>query len=130
VIPATADNRPVRILVVDDSRVMRQIVARTLRQAGFAGHDVVEAANGVEGLTAAARENPDLVLSDWNMPEMDGFEMLTALRARGDVTPFGFVAPKGSSEMVSRAEAAGALFFISKPFTVGVFREKLRPVLG
>jgi two-component system chemotaxis response regulator CheY len=130
VIPATADNRPVRILVVDDSRVMRQIVARTLRQAGFAGHDVVEAANGVEGLTAAARENPDLVLSDWNMPEMDGFEMLTALRARGDVTPFGFVAPKGSSEMVSRAEAAGALFFISKPFTVGAFREKLRPVLG
>jgi two-component system chemotaxis response regulator CheY len=120
----------VRILVVDDSRVMRQLVARTLRQAGFNGHDLVEAANGVEGLSAAARWMPGLVLSDWSMPEMDGFEMLTALRARGDGTPFGFVASKGSSHTVHRAEAAGALFYISKPFTVGVFRETLQPVLG
>ena len=116
--------------MVDDSRVMRQIVCRTLRQAGFTGHDLVEARNGVEGLAAVARTQPDLVLSDWNMPMMDGLGMLTAMRSRGDATPFGFVASKGASEMVRRAEAAGALFFINKPFTVAVFREKLQPVLG
>ena len=127
---ATADQRPVRILVVDDSRVMRQIVARTLRQAGFTGHTLIEAANGVEGLVAVAQKEPDLVLSDWTMPEMNGFEMLSALRARGDGTLFGFVAPKRSSDLVRRAEEAGALFFLTKPFTVGMFRETLLPVLG
>ena len=119
-----------KILIVDDSRVMRQIVTRTLRQAGFAGHELVEAANGVEGLAAVAQHDPDLVLSDWNMPEMDGIDLLAALRSRGDATPFGFVTSEGSSEMVGRAEAAGAMFVITKPFTAEGFREKLEPVLG
>src|SRR4051794_15537022 len=118
-----------RLLIVDDSRVMRQIVARTLRQAGFTGHDLVEAANGVEGLTAVARYEPHVVLADWNMPEMNGMEMLATLRARGDATPFGFVTSEGSSEMIDRATAAGAMFVITKPFTAAGLREKLEPVL-
>jgi two-component system chemotaxis response regulator CheY len=119
-----------RILIVDDSRVMRQIVTRTLRQAGFTGHDLVEAGNGVEGLAAVAQHEPDLVLSDWNMPEMNGIDMLAALRSRGDATPFAFVTSEGSPDMVGRAEAAGAMFVITKPFTAEGFREKLEPVLG
>jgi len=119
-----------RILIVDDSRVMRQIVTRTLRQAGFTGHDLVEAGNGVEGLAAVAQHEPDLVLSDWNMPEMNGIDMLAALRSRGDATPFGFVTSEGSADMVGRAEAAGAMFVITKPFTAEGFRETLAPVLG
>ena len=119
-----------RILIVDDSRVMRQMMVRSLRQAGFTGHVLVEASNGVEGLAAVARHEPDLVLSDWSMPEMDGIDMLTALRSRGDSTPFGLVTSERSSEMVRRAEAAGATFVIAKPFTAETFRETLQPVLG
>lgn len=119
-----------KILIVDDSRVMRQIVTRTLRQAGYSGHDLVEAENGREGLAAVQAHAPDLVLSDWNMPEMNGIDMLQALRASGDTVPFGFVTSEGSSEMVSKAEAAGALFVITKPFTAESFQEKLDPVLA
>ena len=119
-----------KILIVDDSRVMRQIVTRTLRQAGYSGHDLVEAENGREGLAAVKTHAPDLVLSDWNMPEMNGIDMLQALRASGETVPFGFVTSEGSSEMVSKAEAAGALFVITKPFTAESFQEKLDPVLA
>ena len=65
-----------KILIVDDSKVMRSIVKRTLRQAGFGNHDVVEAGNGAEGLEQVSEHTPDLVLCDWNMPEMNGIEML------------------------------------------------------
>jgi len=119
-----------KILIVDDSRVMRQIVVRTLRQAGYSGHDLVEAENGRAGLEAVVAQAPDLVLSDWNMPEMTGIEMLQALRAGGQTVPFGFVTSEGSPEMVTRAEAAGALFVITKPFTPESFQQKLDPVLA
>ena len=119
-----------KILIVDDSRVMRQIVTRTLRQAGYDGHDLVEAGNGREGLEAVTEHAPDLVLSDWNMPEMTGIDMLQALRASGRTVPVGFVTSESSPEMASRAEAAGAMFFITKPFTPEGFRDALDPVLG
>jgi two-component system chemotaxis response regulator CheY len=120
----------VKILVTDDSRVMRQIVIRTLRQAGFGDHDVVEATDGQDGLTKAAEERPDLVLSDWNMPEVDGLEFLQTLRASGSRIPFGFVTSEGSPDMRAKAEAAGALFLIAKPFTPEAFQEALEPLLG
>jgi two-component system chemotaxis response regulator CheY len=119
-----------KILIVDDSRVMRSIVTRTLRQAGFDDHDVVQAGNGVEALDVMAEEDPDLVLSDWNMPEMSGIELLRTLRGQGDATPFGFVTSEGSPEMRQRAEEAGAMFLIAKPFTADTFAEALTPVLG
>jgi two-component system chemotaxis response regulator CheY len=119
-----------KILIVDDSRVMRQIVTRTLRQAGYDDHDVVQAGNGVEALEVMADEDPDLVLSDWNMPEMTGIELLRALRGQGDTTPFGFVTSEGSPEMRQRAQDAGAMFLIAKPFTPEAFQAALEPVLG
>ena len=72
----------------------------------------------------------DLVLCDWNMPEMNGMELLNVLRGQGDTTPFGFVTSEGSAQMRERAEAAGALFLIAKPFTPETFAEVLEPVLG
>jgi two-component system chemotaxis response regulator CheY len=120
----------VKILIVDGSRVMRQIVVRTLRQAGFTGHDLVEAANGREGLAAVRAEAPELVLSDWDMPGMTGLDLLTALRAAGDEVPFVFVTAERSQEVITRAEQAGAMSVIAKPFTPETFREKLEPVLG
>jgi two-component system chemotaxis response regulator CheY len=119
----------VKIVVVDDSRVMRQIVIRTLRQAGYGHHDIVEAENGKEGFDVVAAQSPDLVLSDWNMPEMSGIDMLCALRAAGNDVTFGFVTSEGSEEMRTRAASAGAAFLIAKPFTPEAFDDALRSVL-
>ncbi|NUU16980.1 response regulator [Cellulomonas humilata] len=119
----------IRVLVTDDSRVMRQIVIRTLRQAGY-DWDVREAADGAEALEAIRADEPDVVLSDWNMPNLNGIDLLRSLRAEGFATPFGFVTSEGSPEMRAQAEAAGALFLIAKPFTPEAFREVIDPVLA
>lgn len=118
-----------KILVADDSKVMRQIVIRTLRQAGHGGHEVVEAGDGRELVDLVASEHPDLVLSDWNMPEMTGIDALVTLRQTGSEVPFGFVTSEGSEEMRARAAAAGALFLIAKPFTAETFDAALGTVL-
>ena len=119
-----------KILVTDDSRVMRQIVIRTLRQAGYDDHEIIQAEDGREALQMVGSEAPDLVLSDWNMPEMTGIECLEALRASGSQVPFGFVTSEGSPEMREKAANAGALFLIAKPFTEETFRDALDGVLA
>lgn len=119
----------IRVMVVDDSRVMRQIVIRTLRQAGY-DWEVREAADGSEALEAVRADEPDVILSDWNMPEMTGLELLEALRAEGLGTPFGFVTSEGSAQMRATAQEAGALFLIAKPFTPEAFRDAIDPCLA
>jgi two-component system chemotaxis response regulator CheY len=119
-----------KILIADDSRVMRQIVLRTLRQAGFSGHDFVEAEDGADALAKVQTEKPDLVLSDWNMPNKNGIDLLRDLRGSGNQVPFGFVTSEGSEEMRETAAQAGATFLIAKPFTPEAFQEALTPVLG
>ena len=114
-----------KVLVVDDSRAMRAIVHRTLRQAGFQNLEVVEAANGKEGLDRVKEEGPELIISDWNMPEMTGIEFLAALRGDGDETPFGFVTSLGTPAMQQEAASAGASFFITKPFRPETFETVL-----
>jgi two-component system chemotaxis response regulator CheY len=118
------------VLVVDDSRAMRMIVIRTLRQAGFDGLDIREASNGHEAFEAIQADRPDLVLSDWNMPELSGIELLQTLRRSGNDVPFGFVTSEGSEEMRSLASQSGALFLIAKPFNADIMRDNLAPVLG
>jgi two-component system chemotaxis response regulator CheY len=112
-----------RIVVADDSTVMRRIVVRTLRQAGFDCSDVIEVSNGREALDAVLSDEPDLVLSDWNMPEMTGIESLRAIREAGSNVLFGFVTSEGSAEMRAEAVAAGAAFLIAKPFNADTFRD-------
>ena len=113
-----------RIVVADDSRVMRQIVIRTLRQAGF-DWEVMEAEDGAQALQLAMSESPDLVLSDWNMPNMLGIEMLQQLRASGSKIPVGFVTSEGSPQMRELAQSAGANFLIQKPFDSQTFKSIL-----
>ncbi|RBY88575.1 response regulator [Blastococcus sp. TF02A-26] len=119
-----------KILIADDSRVMRQIVIRTLRQAGFDGHDIVEAEDGRDAYDKVKSESPDLVLSDWNMPNMTGIECLEALRNSGSTVPFGFVTSEGSAEMRDKAASAGALFLIAKPFNEETFADQLSGVIA
>lgn len=118
-----------KILIVDDSKTMRMIVKRTLRQAGFGDHTVEEAGNGKEALELIKASKPDLVLCDWNMPEMNGLELLQSLSSESISLKFGFVTSEGTPEMRKTAEENGALFLISKPFTADTFQEKLGSVL-
>jgi two-component system chemotaxis response regulator CheY len=119
----------VNILVVDDSRAMRMIVIRALRQAGFAGHDVLEADDGRTALALIRAEEPGLVMSDWNLPGMSGLDLLASLRSAGDRTPFCFVTSEGSDSKREEAAAAGALGLIAKPFTVEALLDVLSPVV-
>lgn len=107
-----------KILIVDDSKAMRMIVRRALASTpAYGGATVVEAENGVEALERVDAEAPDVILSDWNMPEMNGIELLEALVTRGPVPPFGFVTSESTPEMHERAISSGACFLVSKPFT-------------
>ena len=117
-----------KILIVDDSKAMRMIVSRVLRQAGYGTAEFVEGANGVEGLAAARAGGIDLILSDWNMPEMNGIDFLKALRAEGSTVQFGFVTSESTADMKEQAVLAGATFFITKPFTAEAFAEVLAAV--
>jgi two-component system chemotaxis response regulator CheY len=107
----------VKILIVDDSKAMRMIVLRTLRQAGIGDHEYSEAPNGADALKLVESGAFDLVLSDWNMPEMSGIELLRALRSVGSKVHFGFITSESNEDMKRTAIEAGARFLVTKPFT-------------
>ena len=113
------------ILVVDDSLAMRLIIKKTLREAGYDGHDIVEAEDGAKALQAIKANEPDLVLCDWNMPNMTGPELLQALVEEGVTIKFGFITTEATPEMKNKAIGMGAQFLISKPFTPESFRATL-----
>lgn len=119
-----------KVLVVDDSKAMRMIVSRTLRQADIGDVTTVEACNGIEALAVIADQKPDAVLCDWNMPEMKGIDLLKKLRDEKNNILFGFVTSECSPEVKKEAEDAGAAFFIVKPFTANAFEAALTPVLA
>lgn len=118
-----------KILVVDDSGVMRKIVIRTLRQAGFGGHDIEEAANGVEALEKIEADTPDVMLTDWNMPEMSGIELVEAIKEKGLEIPFALITSECTTEMREQANGAGAIAFLTKPFTAESMESALAKVL-
>jgi two-component system, chemotaxis family, chemotaxis protein CheY len=115
-----------RVLIADDSKVMRMILIRTLRQSGLHVDAVCEAADGAVALDAVATFAPTLILCDWNMPNMSGIEFLQKLRATGNTTTVGFVTSESNTEMKEQAIAAGASFFLRKPFDA----ERLGEIIG
>jgi two-component system chemotaxis response regulator CheY len=120
-----------RALIVDDSSVMRKIVERALRQAGLASLRVHEASNGVEGLEILRSAPVDLILSDINMPAMDGLEFLHQIKQQGLATgvPVVMITTESSEEHVKKAIAAGARGYIRKPFTPEQVKDRVLPLV-
>jgi two-component system chemotaxis response regulator CheY len=123
--------KPVKALIVDDSSVMRKIVERSLRQAGIELSEVVEAANGVEALAVLGRTKVDLILSDINMPVMDGLEFVRQLQSvkEAKCIPVVMITTEGSESNVMQALSLGAKGYIRKPFTSDQVKEYVLPVL-
>jgi two-component system chemotaxis response regulator CheY len=121
----------VRTLIVDDSSVMRKIVERSLRQAGLDTLVVFEAGSGIDGLELLKVEHVDLILSDINMPSMDGLEFLRQIRAQNLApgVPVVMITTESSEEHVKQAILAGAQGYIRKPFTPEQVKERVLPLL-
>ena len=122
----------IRALIVDDSSVMRKIVERSLRQAGLDLSSVIEAGNGADALGLLDTHPVDLILSDINMPVMDGLEFVrqiqTVEKLRG--IPVVMITTEGSESNVVQALSLGAKGYIRKPFTPDQVKEHVLPVLG
>ena len=121
----------IRALIVDDSSVMRKIVERCLRQAGMDLGKVLEASNGAEALALFNDNQFDLILSDINMPVMDGLEFVRRLQevesAKG--VPIVMITTEGGEKHVVEALSLGAKGYLRKPFTADQVKEHVIPVL-
>jgi two-component system chemotaxis response regulator CheY len=124
--------REVTTLIVDDSAVMRKIVERALRQAGLDALIVREAGNGHEGLEILKAQSVDLILSDINMPSMDGLEFIRQIAARNLApgVPVVMITTESSEEHVKEAIQAGARGYIRKPFTAEQVKQRVLPLLN
>jgi two-component system, chemotaxis family, chemotaxis protein CheY len=124
--------KKLKVLIVDDSSVMRKIVERALRSAGLELSEVLEAGNGAEGLTAVEKGGVDLILSDINMPVMDGLEFLRNLSKLAIVkgVPVVMISTEGSEARVVEALSLGARGYLRKPFTPEQVKERVMPLLG
>lgn len=118
-----------RILAVDDSPTIRGLVSNVLRKAGF---EVYLACDGVEGVGTLADADPDLIITDINMPKMDGFGLIEAVRASGGYSsiPILVLTTESSPDLKARARTAGATGWIVKPFDDGHFISVIHRVLG
>ncbi len=117
-----------RVLVVDDFSTMRRIVKNTLRQIGFT--QIEEAEDGQKAFDRLMSEKFDFVVSDWNMPNMTGIDLLRKVRAEASLKhlPFLMVTAEAKQENVVEAIKAGVSNYIVKPFTVATLQEKISKI--
>mgnify|MGYP003967845635 FL=1 len=117
-----------KVLVVDDSAVMRQIIKKNLKELGFG--ELSEAENGAAGLKKAGEEPVDLIVSGWNMPNMTGLEFLKAVRADASLKGIAFimVTSESDKEKIMEAVKAGVNQYIVKPFNAIQLEEKIKAI--
>jgi two-component system chemotaxis response regulator CheY len=116
-----------KVLLVDDSRTMRNIQKSILTQLGFT--DIEEAADGVDALSKSGAFAPDLMLVDWNMPNMDGLTFVKQFRASGGTTPIIMVTTEAEKIRVIEAIKAGVNNYVIKPFTPDLLQQRIRETL-
>jgi two-component system chemotaxis response regulator CheY len=119
-----------KVLVVDDFATMRRIIKNALKQIGFA--DIMEADDGTTALTLLKEKTFDLIISDWNMPKMNGLDLLKTVRGDEKTSdiPFIMVTAEAQKENVLQAVQAGVSNYIVKPFTAEAMKAKLTQTLG
>ncbi len=119
------------ILVVDDSAAIRKILTRVLRQTGMAIQTIHEAGDGQEAMSVMEQHRIDLVLSDINMPKMDGLQLLASLKASAQWRniPVVMITTEGGETKVAEAVKLGAAGYVRKPFTADQIKEKLVGIL-
>ena len=119
-----------KILAVDDSPTMRRIILNTLKRAGFT--DVVEAVDGKDALAKMEVDTFNFVITDWNMPEMDGLTFVTTLRGSDQykTLPILMVTTRSVKDDILEAMKAGVNNYIVKPFTPETLKEKIEQVLA
>lgn len=118
-----------KVLIVDDSKIMRRLVRKTLTAAVPNELAVEEATNGLEALSMIDTWKPDLVLTDWNMPEMTGIELIEMIKEKALNVKVGLITSQGTKAMKQRAKDAGAMFLIHKPFTPERIAEAIGPMI-
>ncbi|AGN85320.1 MULTISPECIES: chemotaxis response regulator CheY [Enterobacteriaceae] len=121
-------DKNLRFLVVDDFATMRRIVRNLLKDLGF--NRVEEAEDGLDALNKLRADAFDFVISDWNMPNMDGLQLLTEIRADANLNkmPVLMVTAEAKKENIIAAAQAGASGYVVKPFTAATLEEKLNKI--
>lgn len=122
-----------KALVIDDSRVMRNMVMDSLRKTNLGEFEFVEAGDGAEALTKFQTDTPDIVFADWNMPKMTGIEFVRRVRASksNDHIPIVMITSEKTMGKVEEAiDRAGANAYITKPFTVVELEKKLSRIIN
>lgn len=119
-----------KILAVDDSPTMRRIIINTLKRAGY--NEVVEATDGKDALAKLKVEEVNFVITDWNMPEMDGLTFVTVLRSMEEYKsiPILMVTTRSVKDDIVSALKAGVNNYIVKPFTPDTLKQKIEQVLA
>ena len=119
-----------KVLVVDDQNSVRQMTRMTLEQIGI--RHIHEAENGKAAMDTASLQPLDLIISDFNMPELDGLGLLRAVRGHPAVRklPFILITGRGDRELVVTAAQAGVNNYLVKPFTEAILRQKVEEVMG
>jgi two-component system chemotaxis response regulator CheY len=122
-------NKKIKILIVDDFATMRKVIRNLLKQSGY--ENVTEAEDGVAAMTVLKSTKIDFVISDWNMPNMTGIELLRAVRSDDELgtMPFLMVTAESLKDNVVEAVKAGVSNYIVKPFTAEVLGEKIDKIL-
>lgn len=118
-----------KFLIVDDSPAMQTIIRRSLEKAGYQDNDFRMAENGLVALDIIREWEPDLVISDWHMPEMDGIELIRALSREMLDIKVGLITTETSPKRNLEAREAGALFVVHKPFEVMELQQAILPIV-
>ncbi len=117
-----------KILIVDDSSTMRRIIINTLSRIGYT--DVVEAEHGKAGLEKLNQGGVEMIITDWNMPEMDGLEFVQTVRGQNPNIPILMVTTNAAKEDIVQALQSGVNNYVVKPFTPETLKEKIESLLG